>query len=105
MKDRIDELHALSVELRKETLDLTEAKLGFTSSDFERDVKLTRQLRQEVAAIAEMKGRYEKETETMEWAGKVLPFLSDLDKVSDDDFSLISIVINCVDKWIQSQSE
>jgi hypothetical protein len=58
-----------------------------------------------VAAIAEMKGRYEKEFENMEWTVRVLPFLSDPDKVSDDDFSLISIVINCVDKWIQLQPE
>ena len=30
MKDRIDELHALSVRLKKEALDLTQARLGFT---------------------------------------------------------------------------
>lgn len=30
LKDRIDELHALSVRLRKEGLDLPQAKLGFT---------------------------------------------------------------------------
>ncbi len=29
-KDRIDELHAVSVRLKKETLDLTQARLGFT---------------------------------------------------------------------------
>lgn len=39
----------------------------------------------------------------MEWAKWVLPFLSDPDKVQDDDFSLIAIVANCVDKWIQTQ--
>ena len=30
LKDRIDELHALSVRLKKEVLDLTQARLGFT---------------------------------------------------------------------------
>jgi hypothetical protein len=30
LKDRIDELHGLSVRLRKEALDLTQARLGFT---------------------------------------------------------------------------
>ena len=30
LKDRIDELHGLSVRLRKEELDLTQARLGFT---------------------------------------------------------------------------
>lgn len=30
LKDRIDELHSLSLRLRKEGLDLIQAKLGFT---------------------------------------------------------------------------
>ena len=30
LKDRVDELHNLSVKLRKEELELPEAKLGFT---------------------------------------------------------------------------
>ena len=34
-----------------------------------------------------------------------IPILSDPDKVQDDDFSLITIVANCVDKWIQTQPE
>jgi DNA repair exonuclease SbcCD ATPase subunit len=74
-------------------------------SDFEKDIKLIRETSNELAKIAAMKGRYEKETEDLEWAAMVLPFLSDPDKVSDEDFSLISIVINCVDKWIQTQPE
>jgi DNA repair exonuclease SbcCD ATPase subunit len=74
-------------------------------SDFEKDIRLIRETGDELARIAAMKGRYEKEMEYLEWAAKVLPFLSDPDKVSDDNFSLISIVINCVDKWIQTQSE
>jgi len=75
------------------------------SSDLEKDIKLIKETSDELARIATMKGRYEKEMEYLEWAAKVLPFLSDPDKVSDDDFRLISIVINCVDKWIQTQSE
>jgi predicted nucleic acid-binding Zn-ribbon protein len=76
-----------------------------TFSDFKKDIKLIRETSSELARIAAMKGRYEKEVEHLEWGAKALPFLSDPDKVSDDDFSLISIVINCVDKWIQTQPE
>ena len=75
------------------------------SADFERDITLIKELRQEVASIAEMKGRYEEEIENMEWAARVLPFLSDPDKVGDPDFDLIAIVTNCVDKWIQLQPQ
>lgn len=41
------------------------------SADFERDIKLVRQIRQEVATIAEMKGRYAREVEDMEWAEQI----------------------------------
>ena len=75
------------------------------STDFERDIKLLGQIRQEVASIAEMKGRYEEKLENMEWAARVLPFLSDPDKVADPDFDLIAIVVNCLDKWIQLQPQ
>ena len=43
------------------------------------------------------KERYEQKIENLEWAVKVLPFLSDPDKVQDDDFSLIAIVANCTE--------
>lgn len=76
-----------------------------SSADFEQDIKLLKQIRQEVAAIAEMKGKYEQEIEHLEWAARVLPFLSDPDKVSDPDFDLIAIVINCIDKWIHLQPQ
>ncbi len=75
------------------------------TSDFQGDIKLIRKTRDELAQIAEMKGRYEQEIENLEWATKVLPFLSDPDKVRDDDFSLITIVANCVDKWMRTQPE
>ena len=81
------------------------SQMGKASADFERDIELIKQIRQEVAAIAEMKGRYEKEIEHLEWAVRVLPFLSDPDKVSDPDFDLIAIVINCIDKWIHLQPQ
>jgi predicted nucleic acid-binding Zn-ribbon protein len=98
-------------KLEREIEALTERQEKLSSrvekafSDFEKDIKLIRETGNELAKIATMKGRYEKEVEDLEWAAKVLPFLSDPGKVSDDDFSLISIVINCVDKWIQTQPE
>ena len=94
------EVEALSERQKKLSSQMEKA-----SADFEQDIKLLKQIRQEVAAIAEMKGRYEKEVENMEWAARVLPFLSDPDKVIDPDFDLIAIVINCLDKWIHLQSQ
>ena len=93
------------IEALNERHQRLSSQMERASADFERDTNLLKQVRQQVAALAEMKGRYDKEIENMEWAAKVLPFLSDPDKVSDDDFSLISIVLNCVDKWIQLQPE
>jgi DNA repair exonuclease SbcCD ATPase subunit len=100
-KNRLEgEIEALSE--RQEKLS---SRVEKAFSDFEKDIKLIRETSNELAKIAAMKGRYEKEMGYLEWAIRVLPFLSDPDKVSDDDFSLISIVINCVDKWIQTQPE
>ena len=75
------------------------------TSDFQEDIKLIRKTRGELAQISKVKGRYEQEIENLEWAAKVLPFLSDPDKVRDDDFSLVSIVVNSLDRWIQLQPE
>jgi chromosome segregation ATPase len=94
------ELGALSERHEKLSSQMEKA-----SADFEHDMKLIIQVRKELTAMAEVKGRYEEKIENMEWAARVLPFLSDPDKVSDGDFSLISIVINCVDKWVQLQPE
>ncbi|MBW1717622.1 MAG: hypothetical protein JRJ77_17725 [Deltaproteobacteria bacterium] len=100
-KNRLEgEIEALTE--RREKLS---SRVEKTFSDFEKDIKLIRETGDELAKIAAMTGRYEKEIEHLEWATRVLPFLSDPDKVSDDDLSLISIVINCVDKWIQTQPE
>jgi DNA repair exonuclease SbcCD ATPase subunit len=81
------------------------SRMEKASANFEKDIKLTKEMRNELIKIAEMKGKYEKEIESMEWARRILPFLSDPDKVRDDDFSLVSILVNCLDKWIQTQPE
>jgi hypothetical protein len=100
-KNRLEgEIEALTERQEKLSSQMEKA-----SSDFQEDIKLIRKTRDELAQIAEMKGRYEKEIENMEWAEWVLPFLSDPDKVQDDDFSLIAIVTSCMDKWIQTQPE
>lgn len=93
------------IEALNERHQRLSSQMEKASADFERDIKLLKQIRQEVAAIAEMKGKYQTEIENLEWASRVLPFLSDPDKVSDEDFSLILIVVNCVDKWVRRQSQ
>jgi len=93
------------VEALSERHEKLSSQMEKASADFKRDIKLLKQVRQELVAVAEMKGRYHKEIENMEWAARVLSFLSDPDKVRDDDFSLISIVLNCMDKWIQLQPD
>jgi len=92
------EVEALTARQQKLASQMEKA-----ASDFQRDIKLIRQANEEVTRIAETKGRYEEEIRQMEWAQTVLPFLSDPDKVRDTDFSLISIVVNCLDKWIATQ--
>jgi len=74
------------------------------AADFERDIKLIRQTRQELAEIAEMKGRYEAEVKDMAWAKEILPFLRYPDKVSDPAFKLASVVVGCIDKWLPKQN-
>ena len=60
-------------KLEAEVAALTErqeklsARMEKASSDFERDIKLIRQTRDELMKIAEMKGKYEKAVEDMEW--------------------------------------
>ena len=93
------------VEALSQRQEKLSAQMERASADFEQDIKLLKQLREEMAAIAEMKGRYEQKFEHLEWAARVLPFLSDPDKVGDPDFDLIAIVVNCLDKWIQLQPQ
>lgn len=100
-RNRLDgELEALSEREQK-----LSSRLEKATADFDRDLKLIKETRNELVEIAALKGRYEKEIEDLELATRIFPFLSDPDKVDDDDFSLISIVVNCVDSWIQSQPE
>ena len=105
--NRAKDKHRLEgeIEALTERQEKLSSRMEKATSDFQGDVKLTRKMRDELAQIAETKGRYEQEIESLEWAAKVLPFLSDPDKVQDGDFSLIAIVANCVDKWIQLQPE
>jgi len=80
------------------------ARMEKASSDFERDIKLIRQTRDELMKIAEMKGKYEKAVEDMEWAEQIIPFLRYPDKVDYSDFRLASAVVGCIDKWLPMQN-
>jgi len=92
------------IEALTERQERLSARMKKASTDFANDIKLMKKVRDELAQIAELRGRYEQEIEHLEWAQRVLPFLSDPDKVADDDFSLASIVVSCVDKWLATQS-
>ena len=61
------------IEALTERQEKLSSRMEKASSDFERDIKLIRQTRDELAKIAEMKGRYEKEVEDMEWAEQIIP--------------------------------
>lgn len=91
-----------------EALTERQAKLSScmekTSADSERDVKLVGKMRIELAQIAEMKGRYAREVEDIEWAEHILPFLRYPDKIDDYDFNLASVVVGCIDKWLPTQN-
>ena len=107
MAKRSKERHRLEgeIEALSERRERLAAQMEKASADFEKDIKLIGETRNELVKIAALKGKYEKEIEYMEWATRVIPFLSDPEKVPDDDFSLASIVVNCVDRWIQAQPE
>lgn len=91
------------VEALSERHEKLASQMERASTDFERDVKLIRKMRDELAQVAEMKGRYESEVTDMEWAEQILPFLRYPDKVDDYDFKLVSTVVNCLDKWLPKQ--
>ena len=98
-KNRLEgELQALTEREQK-----LSSRIEKAATDFERDLKLLSETMKELVRIGAMKGRYEKEMEYMEWGKRVLPFLSDPEKVPDDDLSLTAIVVNCLDRWIQAQ--
>jgi len=92
------------VEALRERQEKLSSQMERASADFERDIKLIRQTRQELAEIAEMKGRYEAEVEDMAWAKEILPFLHYPDKVADPALKLASVVVDCIDKWLPKQN-
>lgn len=94
----LGEVEALSERHQKLSSQMEKA-----SADFERDIKLIRETRQELTEIAEMKGRYEAEVKDMAWAKEILPFLRYPDKVDDPELKLASVVIGCIDKWLPAQ--
>jgi predicted nucleic acid-binding Zn-ribbon protein len=92
------------VEALKERHEKLSSQMEKASADFERDINLIRQTRQELAEVAEMKGRYEAEVADMAWAKQILPFLRYPDKVDDPAFKLASVVVDCIDKWLSKQN-
>lgn len=100
------ELNSLKgeIEALSERQEKLSSRMGKASADFDRDIKLIREMRNELTQIAEMKGRYAREVEDMEWAGQILPFLRYPDKIDDHDFNLASAVVGCVDKWLLTQN-
>lgn len=93
------EIEALSERQEKLSTHMEKA-----STNFERDMKSMVEIRNELIQIAEMKGRFEKEVKDMEWAREIGPFLRYPDKTEDPEFKLASIVVECVDKWLQKQN-
>jgi myosin heavy subunit len=81
------------------------ALLNKASADFEKDLKLMKEVKHELTTLAEIKGRYEKEVEEIKWAQKVIPFLYDPHGVADRDYNLVSTVVNCLDRWIEPRWE
>ena len=92
------------VEALRERHAKLSSQMERAAADFERDIKLIREARRELAEIAEMKGRYEAEVKDMAWAKEILPFLRYPDKVSDPTFELASVVVDCIDKWLPQQN-
>jgi predicted nucleic acid-binding Zn-ribbon protein/predicted DNA-binding protein YlxM (UPF0122 family) len=92
------------IEALSERQEKLSSRMERASADFDKDVRLIREMRDELAQIAEMKGRYASEVEDMEWAEQILPFLRYPDKVDDLDFKLASAVVGCIDKWLPKQN-
>lgn len=81
------------------------ARIEKAGSDFQADLELWKSARKELVEIGEMKGRLEQEVRGMEWAVKVIPFLSDPQKAPDKDLNLIASVIDCLERWLAAQPE
>jgi predicted nucleic acid-binding Zn-ribbon protein len=92
------------IEALSETREKLSSRMEKASADFERDITLIKETRDELVRIAEMKGRYEVEVGDMEWADEILPFLRYPDKVDDPDFKLVAAVVGCIDKWLPTHN-
>jgi ribosome-binding protein aMBF1 (putative translation factor) len=92
------------IEALIERREKLSSQMEKASTDFGRDINLIRETRDELVAIAELKGRCESEVEDMEWASEIIPFLRYPDKVDDPDFELASTVVGCIDKWLPAQN-
>jgi hypothetical protein len=79
------------------------AQMSRAAADFEKDLALLKATRGELAETAEMKGRLEAELERVQWALRLMPFISDPANVADEDFALIAMVVECVDRWVGAQ--
>lgn len=92
------------IEALSESQEKLSSRMEKASADFDKDMESIREMRNELVQIAEMKGRYAREVEDMEWAEQILPFLRYPDKVNDRDFKLASAVVGCIDKWLPTQN-
>ncbi|MDP2949674.1 MAG: hypothetical protein Q8P22_09075 [Chloroflexota bacterium] len=81
------------------------AHMSRAATEFEKDLGLLKATREELAQTAELKGKLEVELEQVRWALQLMPFVSDPGKVADEDFALIAMVVECVDKWIAVQPD
>lgn len=100
-RDRLQgEIEALTERERK-----VSARMEKACGEFEKDSGLLKATRNELIEVRRLKGGLEREIEGMKWSLRVIPFLSDPDKVPDKDSSLIAIVVNCVDRWLATQPE
>lgn len=81
------------------------ARIEKAGSDFQADLELWKSARKDLVEIGQMKGRLEQEIKGMEWAVKVIPFITDPENAPDKDLNLIASVINCLERWLAVQPE
>ena len=91
------------VDVLSERRQQMSTSLARGMAQLEKDMELLSASRRELAEMGELKGRLAERIEQVEWAVRIMPFLSDPDRVADDDFSLIAIVVACVDRWLSDQ--
>ncbi|MDP2952966.1 MAG: hypothetical protein Q8O76_06600, partial [Chloroflexota bacterium] len=111
VEDQIAQARAQRDRLKGEVAALEErqrvgaAQMFRAAADFERDLGLLMATRGELAETAELKGRLEEQLERVQWALQLMPFVSDPAKVADEDFALIAMVVECVDRWVAVQPD